>query len=66
MKKFVFIGFLAALPSLAAEQDLGGAWELKMGDAPAIAAEMPGDNYSALLKASLIPDPFFGTNEWLV
>lgn len=66
MKKFFFISFLAALPSLAAEQDLGGAWELKMGDAPAIAAEIPGDNYSALLKASLIPDPFFGTNEWLV
>lgn len=48
------------------EQSLSGVWELKQGDAKAIEAVIPGDNYSAMMKAGLLPDPFFGTNEWLV
>ena len=44
--------------------DLAGIWQLytdKPGDA--IAAQVPGDNYSALLSAQVIPDPYYGTNE---
>lgn len=52
--------------ALAAEQNLGGEWTLEIGGGRPIAAEVPGDNYSALLKAALIPDPFVETNEWLV
>ncbi|MBQ6351727.1 MAG: glycoside hydrolase family 2 protein, partial [Lentisphaeria bacterium] len=31
-----------------------------------LTAELPGDNYSALLAAGVIPDPYFGCNEELV
>ena len=45
--------------------DLSGIWTLRSsewGD-KTIPAELPGDNYSALLAAGEIPDPYFGCNE---
>lgn len=45
--------------------DLSGIWTLRSsewGD-KTIPAELPGDNYSALLSAGEIPDPYFGCNE---
>ena len=48
--------------------DLSGIWQLSspsMKD-KTFAAELPGDNYSALLNAGIIPDPYFGKNELLV
>lgn len=48
--------------------DLGGSWTLGCPEwnGRTIAAELPGDNYSALLAAGMIPDPYFGRNEELV
>lgn len=48
-----------------AKLDLAGLWSLSC-DKPgfhAIPAQVPGDNYSALLDAGLIPDPNIGMNE---
>ena len=44
---------------------LNGEWELSSPQMPGlkIPAELPGDMYSALLKAGIIPDPYFGCNE---
>ena len=45
--------------------ELNGEWTLRSPQHPHIAIPMslPGDNYSALFKAGLIPDPYIGTNE---
>jgi len=44
--------------------DLSGSWQLRRADEDrTIAALLPGDNYSALLAAKVIPDPYFGRNE---
>ena len=45
--------------------DLGGSWTLGCPEwnGRTIAAELPGDNYSALLAAGMIPDPYFGRND---
>lgn len=45
---------------------LDGEWLLRQGGREAIPCRIPGDNYSALLDAGLMPDPFVGTNEWRV
>ncbi len=45
---------------------LNGDWRLRQGGREAIRCPIPGDNYSALLNAGLMPDPFVGTNEWRV
>ena len=46
--------------------DLSGTWRLSAEGISPLAAEMPGDNYSALLYAGLIPDPYYGCNEKVV
>ncbi len=44
--------------------DLKGIWDLKQsGQKKLIPANVPGDNYSALLAAELIPDPYCRKNE---
>ncbi len=46
------------------ELSLSGRWNLRRSDeCEAIPANIPGDNYSALLAAGRIPDPYFGKNE---
>ena len=48
--------------------DLSGEWRLgtpEWGE-KTIPATLPGDNYTALLSAGMIPDPHFGRNENLV
>ena len=42
--------------------DLAGTWQMT-GGGVSIAAEVPGDQYSALLAAGRIPDPYIGLNE---
>lgn len=48
--------------------DLSGIWDLTSPAIPdkTIPVQMPGDNYSALLAADIIPDPYYGKNELLV
>jgi beta-mannosidase len=46
--------------------DLAGTWRLYSADSSPVAAELPGDNYSALLAAGKIPDPYYGCNEKIV
>ena len=48
--------------------DLNGSWQLSSPSMPdtVISAQLPGDNYSALLQANIIPDPYYGKNETLV
>ncbi len=46
--------------------DLAGEWVLSGEDGTSIPAALPGDNYSALLAAGRIPDPYWGRNEILV
>jgi len=52
---------------LAQELDLGGVWKLsgsnETGRAVSCPVAVPGDVHSALFKAGLTPDPFFGCNE---
>lgn len=45
--------------------DLASQWILSCSraDIPAVPVQLPGDNYSALLDAGLIPDPCIGLNE---
>ena len=58
---------LAAICFAAAQIDLSGEWRLsgtdEKGSAVECAAAVPGDVHSALLRANLIPDPFWGCNE---
>jgi beta-mannosidase len=47
--------------------NLQGAWTLeRVSDGSTVPATVPGDNYSALLAAGRIPDPYVGTNELAV
>ena len=46
--------------------DLAGIWRLSDLQEHTLTAHLPGDNYSALLEAGLIPDPYYGRNEDLV
>ena len=66
MNRILAVLLLAATSAVAAEQDLGGIWELRQGGRAPVDAKIPGDNYSAMLEAGAIPDPFVGTNEWVV
>lgn len=45
--------------------DLASEWQLSSNrpGLPAIPVQLPGDNYSALLAAGLIPDPYLERNE---
>jgi beta-mannosidase len=44
--------------------NLQGAWVLERTNTGTICpATLPGDNFTALRQAGLIPDPFYGTNE---
>jgi len=44
--------------------DLAGEWTLRRADTnETVRAEVPGDNYGALLRAGKIPDPYYGTQE---
>ena len=44
--------------------DLAGSWQLSSGDGEAkCAITLPGDVHTALHRAELIPDPYFGRNE---
>ncbi len=44
--------------------DLTGKWKLRqVGQEETIPANVPGDNYSALLQAGKISDPYYGMNE---
>ena len=58
---------LAAIFFAAAQIDLAGDWRLsgtnESGAAIECAAAVPGDVHSALYKAHLIADPFWGCNE---
>lgn len=71
-EKLVKIGaFVAvagmALTGLAVELDLAGDWTLsgsnEVGQAISCPIAVPGDVHSALFKAKLMPDPFWGCNE---
>jgi len=47
--------------------NLQGPWTLeRLSDGSTCAATLPGDNYSALLAAGRIPDPYVGANELAV
>ena len=47
--------------------DLQGTWQLRQtSEKESIPAQVPGDNYSALLENGKIPEPYFGENEELV
>ncbi len=46
--------------------DLSGRWNLSDGKKIEVPSELPGDDYSALLAAGKIPDPYSGCNENLV
>lgn len=48
--------------------DLSGQWNLSSPEMPdvIIPAQLPGDNYSALFNAGIIPDPYYGKNEEIV
>ena len=46
--------------------ELAGIWRLSDLQEHTLTAQLPGDNYSALLDAGLIPDPYYGRNEDLV
>ena len=56
-----------ALTGLAVELDLAGKWTLsgsnEVGAAISCPIAVPGDVHSALFKAKLMPDPFWGCNE---
>ena len=51
----------------ACELDLAGVWRLSglgFGNKPiSCAADVPGDVHSALVRAGIVPDTFYGTNE---
>jgi len=46
--------------------ELAGSWKLSDLQDHELTAQLPGDNYSALLDAGMIPDPYYGDNEDLV
>ena len=74
MKKSLFVKLAAVavaaavfVPLMAGEMDLSGTWRLEGSDGKGAAIScpiaVPGDVHSALFKAKLIPDPFWGDNE---
>ena len=46
--------------------ELAGIWQLSDLQENTLTAHLPGDNYSALWEAGVIPDPYYGRNEDLV
>jgi beta-mannosidase len=46
--------------------ELAGMWSLSDLQEHTLSAHLPGDNYSALWEAGVIPDPYYGRNEDLV
>ena len=69
MKKLGLMLVVTALSSAltAGEIDLSGTWTLTRADDAAVSCPIavPGGVHSALLKAKLMPDPFWGRNELL-
>ena len=65
MRRLLVIGCLAAVAKGRADIDLAGTWRLEQADNPSVTCpiEVPGDVQSALFKAKLMPDPFWGRNE---
>ena len=69
MKKmrWIAVGALCVFMSSASavEIDLAGTWRLERADDKFVTREIavPGGVHSALLKAGLMPDPFWGRNE---
>ena len=67
MKQIIIASFaaLSCLAASATELDLAGTWNLAKADDPGIACPItvPGGIHSALLKAKLIDDAFWGRNE---
>ena len=72
MKRKIRVGLLvagalcvSAACAFAAEIDLSGTWRLERVDDKSVACAIavPGGVHSALLKAGLMPDPFWGRNE---
>ena len=64
----IMVGVLYAICATCAnamEIDLHGTWRLERTDDKSVACEIavPGDVHTALHKAQLMPDPFFGQNE---
>ena len=56
---------VSAACAFAAEIDLAGTWRLERADDPSVTCEIvvPGGVHSALFKAGLMPDSFWGRNE---
>ena len=56
---------ISAICANATEIDLCGIWRLEPVGDPSVSCEIaaPGGVHSALLKAGLMPDPFWGRNE---
>jgi beta-mannosidase len=53
-----------SLGAASASFDLAGQWNLSSADGKyKVKAAIPGDNYSALEAAKVIPDPYWGLNE---
>ena len=68
MKKTILAIFLAVFSSVWAADivNLEGEWSLRPVsgcDVPACAVTVPGDVHTALLKAKLMSDPYWGCNE---
>ena len=43
--------------------DLGGVWEMRVGDNEPVRGSVPGSVYSILLENGLMEDPYYGDNE---
>ena len=58
----------APKPAPMVEIDLNGAWQFRAAESgrPWCEARVPGCNYTDLLAANLIPDPFVSDNEALL
>ena len=70
MVRRIVVGVLcvSAACAFAAEIDLAGSWRLERADDKTITCEIavPGGVHSALLKAGLMVDPFWGRNELMI
>ncbi|MBP5232380.1 MAG: hypothetical protein J6333_03135, partial [Planctomycetes bacterium] len=52
---------------IVVRESLAGVWDLRdLSRNLTLKAPVPGDNYSALLDAKIIPDPYLRDNERLV
>ena len=68
MKRILFSSFIAAVVSsvaFSAELDLAGTWKLVKQDDAKVSCHVavPGGVHTALLKAGLMKDAFWGQNE---